>query len=458
MSNKMLPSHNKSPLNDQEKVLFDVSEKVFEFAQQFNCNTTDLSLNQVTGGEFAVRHGETETIERHADKSLDVRVFIGDQTGSASTTDFSDEAIKSTVKAAASIAKVTQGDPCLQLANASLYPQDFPDLELHHPSDLSAEQLSQFALNNALECEQAALETSKQISNSEGASFSAHSGIGLMRNSNGFCGFSRGTRYGLSCSVIAGDKEAMQRDYWYDSTRKLANLKSPEYIGKLAAKRAIERLGAQKLTTRRAPVLFDATVAPGLLGHLISAINGNAIYKKSSFLAGKLDQQIFPNHITIEQRPHLLQAMGSSIFDGDGVATKKQSYIEQGVLCRYVLSQYSACKLKMKTTGNAGGVNNLLINHDDLDQAALLKKMNKGLLVTEMMGFGVNMVTGDYSRGASGFWVENGAIQYPVHEITLSGNLLFMFKGLSGVANDTNDRGNIQSGSILIDEMTIGGS
>ena len=456
-SNK-LPSHSDTPLSEQEKILFDVSERIFEYAQRAKCSATDISISQLAGGEYSVRNGEPETIERNQDKGLQLRVFVGDKTGSASTSDFSDKAIQSTVNAAASIAKVTESDPCLSLADASLYPKAYPDLELHHPNDMSAEALSQFALDLAIECEAMALSEDSRITNSEGASFSAHEGVSLMRNSNGFTGFSRGTRYGLSCSVIAGDTKNMQRDYWYDSKRKLAALESASAIGKRAAQRAVNRLDARKISTRRAPVLFDATVAPGLLRHLISAINGNTLYKKASFLTGKMDAQLFPEHIDIRQTPHLKQGLGSAVYDADGVATQALHFIKQGRLVNYVLSHYSACKLGMQTTGNAGGVRNLSMTDDDISQSALMKKMGTGLLVTEMMGFGINIVTGDYSRGAAGFWIENGEVQYPVHEITLSGQLANMFKGVSGVANDTNTKGNVQSGSILIDEMTIGGN
>lgn len=458
MSIQTLPSHGTTPLSNREQALFDISEKVFEYARLAGCDAADLGLNQLSGAEYSVRHGEPETIERNQDKGLDVRVFIGNQTGSASTTDFSDAAIRSTVEAAASIASVTEGDPCLRLAAPSLNPTDYPDLELHHPSSLSAEELGRFGLEQAIECETAALNADSRISNTEGANFSAHEGVSLVRNSLGFTGFSRSTRYGLSCSVIAGENDAMQRDYWYDSKRDLNTLESAQSIGSEAARRTVSRLNARKITTRKAPILFDATLSPGLLRHLVSAISGHAVYKKASFLAGKIDQILFPEHINIGQSPLIKQGMGSAVYDTDGVATYAQNYVENGRLISYVLSHYSACKLGLEPTGNAGGVHNLSIDHDNISREALLGRMDTGLLVTEMMGFGVNNVTGDYSRGAAGFWVEQGEIQYPVHEITLSGNLQAMFSGFSGIANDVNMKGNIQSGSILIDEMTIGGN
>jgi PmbA protein len=456
--NRSLTSHSDAPLTEQEHALYETSERVFKHARKANCSEAEIGISQLFGAEYSVRNGEPETIERNQDKSLDIRVFMGNQTGSASTTDFSDAALLSTVAAAASIAKVTEGDACQRLARPDLYPQHFPDLELHHPHGLSAEALSQFALEQAVDCEASALNADSRISNSEGATFSAHEGLSLARNSNGFTGFSRGTRYGLSCSVIAGETDAMQRDYWYDNRRKLDALDSASSIGEQAAERACRRLNARKIATCRAPVILDSSIAPSLLRHLITALGGNAIYKKATFLAGKLDQILFPEHISIQQSPHQKQGIGSAVYDADGVATRDQSYVDQGRLVRYVLSQYSACKLGMQTTGNAGGIRNLSISHENISQMDLVKRMHSGLLVTEMMGFGVNTVTGDYSRGAAGFWVENGEIQYPVHEITLSGQLLAMFKGISGIANDTNLKGNIQSGSILIDELTIGGS
>ncbi len=458
MNRPILPSHSKTPLTEQEQALLEISDRVLQHVHQEGCSAAELHISQVSGAEYSVRYGEPETIERNQDKGLEVRVFKGDKTGSASTTDFSEAAIESTVKAAASIAGVTEGEACQRIATPELFPQSFPDLSLYHPSGLSAEALSQFALEQAIACEAAALNADSRISNSEGANFSAHEGVALTRNSNSFTGFSRGTRYGLSCSVIAGETEAMQRDYWYDSRRKLEALDSPASIGEQAAQRVCRRLDARKIATCRAPVVLDASIAPSLLGHLMSALAGGAIYKKASFLAGKMDELIFPENINIAQHPHLIQGMGSAVYDAEGVATREQHYIKEGRLVRYVLGLYSACKLGMQTTGNAGGVRNLSIGHNDINQDKLVKRMHSGLLVTELMGFGVNTVTGDYSRGAAGVWVENGEVQYPVHEITLSGQLPTMFKGIEAIANDTNLKGNIQSGSILINEMTIGGN
>lgn len=454
-----MASHSDAPLNDDEAKMLEAAEWALKEAQQFGCSNADVGVNQVSGNEYSVRNGEPETIERNQDKGLDIRVYIGHQIGNASTTDLNPKAISEAVRAAHSIAKVTQGDPCLKLADATLYPNQFKDLSLHHPQTWSAEETALYGLEQAKICEAAALGFDNKITNTEGASFSAHTGVSLMCNSNGFIGFARGTRYGLSCSVIAGETDAMQRDYWYDSSRDLSDMLDAKQIGVQAAERTVSRLDAQKLTTRKVPVMFDATVASSLMSHLNSAINGNAVYKKASFLADKLDKPLFAEHISVFQRPHLAKAMGSSIYDAEGVATANKTYIDCGVLTSYILSSYSACKLGMKTTGNAGGVRNLhLHSKQAMSRIELLKNMGTGLLVTEMMGHGINTVTGDYSRGAAGYWVEDGEIQYPVHEITLSSHLGQMFQHIVAIGDDVDTRGNVRTGSVLIEEMTIGGS
>ncbi len=454
-----MKSHSDAPLNDAEAKMLEAAEWAVKEAKSLGCSDAEVGLNQVSGNEYSVRNGEPETIERNQDKGLDIRVYIGHQIGNASTSDLTPKAISETVRAAHSIAKVTEGDPCLKLADAALYPKVFADLNLHHPQNWLAEETAQYGLEQATRCEAAALEFDDKISNTEGASFSAHSGVSLMHNSNGFVGFARGTRYGLSCSVIAGTAQGMQRDYWYDSARDLSDLQEAQHIGAKAAERTISRLDAKKLSTRKAPVIFDATVASSLMSHLNSAINGNAVYKKATFLADQLDKQVFAEHISVYQRPHLEKAMGSSVYDAEGVATTDHTFIDRGVLSSYVLSSYSACKLGMKTTGNAGGVRNLHLHSDEaISREELLKQMGTGLLVTEMMGHGINTVTGDYSRGAAGYWVENGELQYPVHEITLSSHLGQMFQQIVALGSDVDTRGNIRSGSVLIEEMTIGGS
>lgn len=450
-------SHSETPLTVEESALQEAADIALEAAKKAGASAVEVGVNRVDGLSYSVRNGETETIERNQDKGLDLRVFIGAQTASSSTTDFSREAIEDTVRAAIAIAKETEGDHCMGLADARDYPSKWLDLDLHHPHGMEAAELSQLAHEQTLACETTARADSR-ISNTEGATFNAHEGVALMMNSNGFCGFSRGTRYGLSCSVLAGEGDHMQRDYWYDSNRQLDQLQAAEQIGERAAQRTLARLGAQKLSTRNAPVIYDATVASGLIGHFINAIKGQAIHKKASFLLDCMGKPIFPAFMSISQKPHLKAAMGSSIYDSDGVATRELDYVIDGILSSYVLSHYSACKLDIPNTGNAGGTRNLHVSHGDKQQDALLKDMGTGLLVTELMGFGVNGVTGDYSRGASGFWVENGEIQHPVEEITLSSNLKDMFAQISDIGADVDTRGNIRCGSILIDNMTIGGS
>ncbi len=454
-----LCSHSSQPITAEENELYTVATKALEMAVSEGCTAADLSVDMVDGLSYSVRHGEPETLEKNQDKGLDIRVFMGDQTGVASTTDFSDIAIQRTVKAATAIASVTQGDPCLRLADVSLYPTELSDLDSHHPQNWQADQAAEFAREQAASCEGAALADSR-ISNTEGASFNAHQGVSLVMNSNGFSGFTRSTRYGLSCSVIAGERDAMQRDFWYDSKRCLDDLDSAVSIGERAARRTLSRLGSRKIKTQQVPVLYDAPVASSLISHFISAINGRAIHKKATFLVDQLDQAVFPDFVQIHQQPHLRRAVGSAHYDADCVATRPLAYIENGVLKSYVLSHYSACKLGLTTTGNAGGVRNLIVDpssQGELNQSDLLKEMGTGLLVTEMMGFGINGVTGDYSRGAAGFWVENGEIQYPVEEITLSGNLKSMFQNLVAIGSDVDSRGNTRVGSILIDHMMIGG-
>ncbi len=456
MSQK-LPSHSQAPLNQEEEALLAVGEQVLSETKRCGATSADISLNQVDGLSYTVRNGEPETVEKNKDKGLNIRVFFGDQTGSASTTDYSHAALKASVEAAMAIAKVTQGDPCLRLATPDLFPKQWVDLDQLHPQAWTGEHAAQAALDYALRCEQAALSVDSRITNTEGATFNAHAGTTLTMSSEGFCGFSRGSRYGLSASVIAGEKDKMQRDYWYDGACSLDDLPSAESIGKKAGQRTVARLGAKKIKTQSVPVLYDATVASSLLGHLMRAISGGAVYKKASFLADRLGEVVFPEFINIHESPHLTRVSGSSLYDSDGVATTAQHFIENGVLNSYALSLYSACKMGTTTTANAGGARNVSISSSGKTQAELLKDMGKGLLITEMMGFGSNIITGDYSRGASGFWVENGEIQYPVEEITVSGNLKDMYQGIVSVGNDVDLRGNIRSGSILLDQLMVGG-
>lgn len=411
----------------------------------------DASLSQ--GSSLTVRLGEIETIEHNRDKSLSLTVYFGNKSGSASTSDMSNEAINNTVDAACSIARLTAEDDCGGLADADQMANEFPDLDLWYPWNPDADT----ARDMALQCEDVARKTGNAISNSEGATVSSHEGVGIYANTHGFSGTRYGTRHSLSCSVIASDGEAMERDYWYTVARDRSALQTAEEVGRIAGQRTLNRLGSRKITTCQTPVIYEAQAAGSLLSHLISAISGGALYRKSSFLLDHKGEKIFPDHINISEQPYRPKGLGSAAFDNEGVATRERSIINGGVLMDYVLGSYSARKLGVQTTGNAGGVHNLVIEHGDKDLPALMKQMGTGLLVTELIGFGVNNVTGDYSRGAAGYWVENGEIQYPVSEITVAGNLLDIFQSFVEVGNDLDKRGNTITGSILVEQMTVAG-
>jgi PmbA protein len=420
----------------------------------------EAAVSISSGLSATVRMGEVETIEHNRDKGLGVTVYFPDHNGgeglrkgSASTTDLSADAVRETVKAACDIARYTSSDACAGLAPAELMATDLPELDLYHPWEISPDQ----AIELATECERAALDSDKRIHNSEGATVNSHEGYRAYGNSHGFLGAYPTTRHGLSCVVIAQEGKGMERDYWYDSKRDAADLQSALEIGRRAGERTVRRLNARRLGTRQCPVVYSAEVASSLLGHFTAAIRGGSLYRKSSFLLDSLGQQVFPDFVQIEEQPHLAKALGSAPFDGDGVANRRHHLVKDGAVQSYILDAYSACKLGMQTTGNAGGVHNLVIQPGEQDLDGLLKKMGTGLLVTEMMGQGINMVTGDYSRGAAGFWVEGGEIQYPVHEITVAGNLKQMFQQLVAVGNDVDLRGNTRTGSILIENMAIAG-
>ncbi|MBD3609060.1 MAG: metalloprotease PmbA [Gammaproteobacteria bacterium] len=409
------------------------------------------------GLSTTVRMGEVETIEHNRDKGLAVTVYLegkdGMHKGNASTSDLSASAIRETVKAACNIARFTSPDQCAGLAPDNLMASNIPDLDLYHPWNISPEQ----SIELARECEQAALEMDARIDNSDGATLSSHEGYRAYGNSHGFLGAYPSTRHGLSCVVIAKDGESMERDYWYSSTRDAQEMENPIKTGRKAGERTLKRLNAQHLTTRQCPVIYSADIASSLLGHFIGGIRGGALYRKSTFLLDSLGEPVFPEFIQLEEQPHLVKAMGSAPFDSDGVVTQRHHIVRDGRVESYVLDAYSACQLGMQTTGNAGGVHNLTIQPGQDDLAGLVKQMNTGLLITELMGQGINMVTGDYSRGAASFWVENGEIQYPVHELTVAGNLKEMFKQIVAVGNDVDLRGNTRTGSILLENMAIAG-
>ncbi|MFZ5593935.1 MAG: metalloprotease PmbA [Pseudomonadota bacterium] len=443
-------SGNTSPSNAQLEALV---HDILTEARNQGASAAEAGVSLETGLSVTVRLGEVETIEYNRDKGLGVTVYFGTRKGSASTSDFSPEAVRETVRAACGIARYTAEDEYAGLADAALMAREIPDLDLCHPWDISAEQ----AIELARQCEDAARGCDARITNSEGASLSSHQGYRVYGNSHGFIGAYPSTRHSLSCSVIGGEGEQMQRDYWFTVARASGDLEAAQQVGQRAAQRTLRRLDARRLPTCQSPVIFSAEIATSLLSHFTGAIRGGALYRKASFLLDHLGKQVFPVHVHIHEQPHLKKALASAPFDNEGVATGARDIVRAGVLQGYVLDSYAARKLGMQTTGNAGGVHNLIIDPGTLDLPGLLKRMNKGLLVTELMGMGVNTVTGDYSRGAAGFWVENGEIQYPVEEITIAGNLRDMFMRIAEVGNDIEVRGSIRTGSILIEEMTIAG-
>jgi PmbA protein len=422
-------------------------------AKAQGATSAEAALSQEDGLSVSVRLGEVETIEHHCDQGLGVTVYFGQRKGSASSTDLSSAAIKETVRAACSIASYTNEDAFAGLPDKAWLATEFPELDVNHPWHLPVDE----AISLALACETAALEFHPDIKNSEGASINTHQTRRIFGNSLGFLQARVSTRHSMSCSVIAQRGNDMQRDYWYSLSRQPALLESPVEIGVKAAKRSLGRLQSRRLTTRHCPVLFQAETAASLLGALVGAVSGGNLYRKSSFLLDALDTQIFPDFVNISEQPLLKGGLGSSAFDGEGVATQTRKLIDGGHLRGYVLGTYAAHKLGMRSTGNAGGVHNLSIQPGAMDFQGLLRQMGTGLLVTELMGQGVNMVNGNYSRGASGFWVEHGEIQYPVEEITIAGNLKQMFKQIVAVGNDVDYRGNIRTGSILVELMAVAG-
>jgi PmbA protein len=428
-------------------------EDVLTEAGRQGASSAEVAAHSDMGLSATVRLGEPETIEHTRDNSLSISVYMGRHKGTASTAELSGAAIHEAVSAACSIAKYTAEDPFSGLADAELMATEFPDLELYHPWDIGIEE----ALAMAVECEAAARDYDPRITNSEGATLNSGQAVGVYGNTHGFVHGYPSSRHSLSCSVIAQQGDSMQRDYWYTTARSATALDAAADIGERAAQRAIARLNGRKLKTRHAPVLFRAEIATGLLNSLIHAISGSALYRRATFLLDALDTPVFPEWVNIEENPFIMQGLSSAAFDAEGVATSRRKLVAGGILKGYVLSSYSARKLDLQTTGNAGGVHNLSIQMGELDYEALLKTMHTGLVVTELMGQGVNPITGDYSRGASGFWVENGEIQYPVEEITIAGNLKNMFQQLVAVGNDDDYPGGIRTGSWLIESMMIAG-
>lgn len=413
----------------------------------------DVSLQK--GLTTTVRLGEVETVEYQRDRGMGITVYFGKRKGSASTADLSPQAVGEIVEKACDIARYTAEDECSGLADPEELARDIPDLDLDHPWDLSPEE----AVETARACEAAGRSVDTRITNSEGASVSSHRGVRVYGNSLGFLAGYPSTSHSVSCALIAQAGDDMQRDYWYGSTRDARDLEDAASIGRKAGVRAVARLGARKIATQKARVLYAPEVARGLIGHFLGAIRGSSQYRKSSFLLGAAGEQVFPSFIELHERPHIRKGLGSSPFDGEGVATRDRELVHQGVLQGYVLGSYSARKLGLKTTGNAGGTHNVLVESTagGVEIGALMRELGTGLLVTELMGQGVNGVTGDYSRGASGFWIENGAQVYPVQEITIAGNLKQMYRNIAAIGSDVDTRGGVRVGSVLIDEMTIAG-
>ena len=429
-------------------------EQIIAEAKRQGASACEVAVSLEQGLSTSVRQREVETVEFNRDQGFGITLYVGQRKGLASTSATGEQAIRETVAAALAIAQHTSEDECAGLADAALMARDLLDFDLYHAWDISPEQ----AIERALACEAAAFEADSRIKNADGTTLNTHQGCRVYGNSHGFIGGSASTRHSLSCVMIAEADGQMQRDYWYDVSRQGELLADPASIGRKAAQRAASRLGARPVPTCEVPVLFAAELAGGLFGSFLSAISGGNLYRKSSFLEGALGQRVFPEWLTLDERPHLMRAMGSSAFDGDGLATYAKPFVENGQLVSYVLGTYSGRKLGLPSTANAGGVHNLFVTHGVEDQAALIRRMGRGLFVTELMGSGLNMVTGDYSRGAAGFWVENGEIQFPVQEVTIAGNMRDMFKQIVAVGNDLELRSNIRTGSVLIERMMVAGS
>jgi PmbA protein len=435
----------------QLEQLKQISQDIIHLAKQAGASSAETEVSFGTGQNVSVRQGETENIEYNRDKGCSVTVYFGQRKGYASTSDLSLQALKDTVEAACNIAKYTAQDTFCGLADADRMATEFPDLSLHHPWHIDVDE----ALVLAKRCEAAALAVDPRISNSEGASVYSQSGAFAYANSHGFIGGYPSSRHSLSCSVIAELDNQMQRDYWYSSARDAHNLASPEQVGYIAGSRTAKRLGARPIKTGQYPVLFEAPLASGLIGTLISAISGGNLYRKSSFLLDSLGQTVASPILHIDEDPFVLKGAASSAFDSEGVACQARTLVENGVLQGYILGSYSARKLGMQSTGNAGGAHNILVRSTGQSLEQLLQTLDTGLLVTELLGHGMNMVTGDYSRGAAGYWVEKGVIVHPVEEITIASNMKDMLKGITAIGNDIIPHSSRSTGSILIDRMTV---
>lgn len=453
--NQMIATENvaSEQMQNWQKQLPECAEKLLELAKKKGATSSELSIGASRGLSVNARMNEVETVEFNQDQSLSLTLYKGQRKGHVSVTDLTDKALEQAVDMALAFAEHTAEDPYAGLASAELMASQWDDPELYYPQPFDVEHL----VDLSLACEAEGRKDSR-ITNSDGAGFHVGERTTLYANSHGFQGQLWGTNYSASCVLIAGEGDQMQRDYWYDSQRRWDLLSSPKSIGQKAAERTLMRLNPQKISTRKVPVLFAAEIASGLLGHLMGAISGGSLYRNASFLKDRLGEQLFPEFVSVFEQPHLKGGVASAPFDQEGVATRDNTFVAEGVLQQYMLGSYSARKLGLETTANAGGARNLRVSSTGESYDQMLKKLGTGLLVTELMGQGVNMVTGDYSRGAAGFWVENGVIQYPVHEITIAGNLQDMFRSIVAIGSDVDTRGNTQTGSILIEEMSVAGA
>ena len=437
-----------------QKELEDIVSLVLDEAREQGVDQAEAAASHAIGLCATARLGSVESLEYTNDRGVGVTVYKDQKKGSASTSDFSPAALREAVIKACSFAKYTAADEHSGLAEKELMARDIPDLDLAHEWEIQSDD----AIRIAIDCEDAARGFDSRVTNSEGASVSSSSGVRAYGNTHGFLAGFPTTSHSINCVVIGESNGDMERDYWYSSARDAKDLESPQEIGKTAARRTVQRLGSRKIKTERAPILFAPEVARGFIGHAIRAVSGGAQYRKSSFLLNAVDEQIFPDFVQIQERPHIPKALGSTPYDAEGVATRERDLVVNGVLQGYILGSYSARRLGLQTTANAGGAHNLLVPGDSEDMESLIKSMHRGFLVQELIGQGVNAVTGDYSRGAVGHWVENGEISYPVHEITIAGNLKELYQRISAIGNDQDLRSGIRCGSLLVDAMTIAGA
>lgn len=450
---KTLQNSNRVPFKSTAEMTTLMQDMLF-LARQQGATDAAVTVNQETGFSTDIRMGEVETLAFHDAKGVGITVYFGQSQGGASSTDTSSASLNAMISAACDIAKVSAADPCFGLADKALVTHDYPDLDLCHPWSISPTE----AIERAQVCEKLAMAVDKRITNSDGVSVSTYTFCNGYADSYGRQGIVNSSRHSMSCSLIVQEGDVMQRDYDYTTARHPHQLMTEAQVAQQAAERSLSRLGARKIKTQTAPILFSSRVSSGIFGAFIGAISGSNLYRKNSFLLDSIGEQIFPKGICVHERPHLLRALGSSPFDGEGVLTRNNVWVDDGRVCQYVLGSYSARRLGLATTANSGGVFNLTVDPTSGDFQAMLQQLDTGLLVTELMGSGVNGLTGDYSRGATGFWVEGGQIQFPVEEITIAGHLKEMFRGIQAVGTDVNPNISTQCGSVLIDKMMIGGS